>query len=450
MIAPARVAAYEILRRVSSGASDLPAAVAAIRDRLADERDRALATGIATGTERWRAALDHLIAHFTRRATSRLDPEVLDVLRLSAYQLVHLTRVPASAVVDDAVNLVKRAGKRSAAGLVNAALRTISRQRRDLPLPPRPKDGASRDDRLAYLSVTLSHPRWLAARWLDRVGFERAETWMRFDNEPAVLTLRVNPLRTTRDGLIERLRREGAQAEPTRYAPGGVRILHGDAHDVVATGDAVVQDEASQLIALLAGSAPGPLVLDTCASPGGKTTAVAAALRLDERLIACDVRDRRMSLLRRAVLTTTVSNVRLVQADLSQPVPFRRLFSTVIVDAPCSGLGTLRRDPDIRWRRTEEDLPILAAAEDRMLEHASAAVVPGGRLVYATCSSEPEENEAIATGFMRRHREFTSIRATHANAAVASDLEDASGCLRTEPGRHGLELFFGAVFERIR
>jgi 16S rRNA (cytosine967-C5)-methyltransferase len=158
MIAPARVAAYEILRRVSSGTSDLPAAVAAIRDRLPDERDRALATGIATGTERWRAALDHLIAHFTRRSTSRLDPEVLDVLRLSTYQLVHLTRVPASAVVDDAVNLVKRAGKRSAAGLVNAALRTLSRQRRDLPLPPRPKDGASRDDMLAYLSVTLSHP----------------------------------------------------------------------------------------------------------------------------------------------------------------------------------------------------------------------------------------------------------------------------------------------------
>jgi 16S rRNA (cytosine967-C5)-methyltransferase len=246
------------------------------------------------------------------------------------------------------------------------------------------------------------------------------------------------------------LRREDARAEPTRYAPGGVRILHGDAHGVVATGDAVVQDEASQLIALLAGPAPGPLVLDTCASPGGKTTAVAAALRLDERIVACDVRDRRMSLLRRTVLTTAVSNVRLVQADLTQPVPFTRVFSTVIVDAPCSGLGTLRRDPDIRWRRTEEDLPILAAAESRMLEHASAAVAPGGRLVYATCSSEPEENEVIATGFAQRHHEFTSISATHANAAIASDLEDESGYLRTEPHPHGLELFFGAVFERIR
>jgi 16S rRNA (cytosine967-C5)-methyltransferase len=149
------------------------------------------------------------------------------------------------------------------------------------------------------------------------------------------------------------------------------------------------------------------------------------------------------------VVTTAVSNVRLVQADLTQPVPFTRVFSTVIVDAPCSGLGTLRRDPDIRWRRTEDDLLILAAAEGRMLEHASAAVAPGGRLVYATCSSEPEENEAVAAGFRRRHQEFVQISATHANAAIAPDLEDDSGYLRTDPGRHGLELFFGAVFERI-
>jgi 16S rRNA (cytosine967-C5)-methyltransferase len=449
-VAPARVAAYEILRRVSNGASDLPSAVASVRDRLEDERDRALATDIATGTVRWRAALDHLAAHFARRPAARLDPEVLDVLRLSVYQLLHLTRVPASAVVDDAVDLVKRAGKRSASGLVNAVLRSVSRQRRDLPLPPRPAKGAPREQLLAYLSVTLSHPRWLAERWLDRAGFERAEAWMTFDNTAPVLTLRANPIRTTRERLIGSLRNRGVQAERTRYAPDGVHVPGGSVHDVVAAGDAVIQDEASQLVAALAGSSPGPLVLDTCASPGGKTTAIAAALGPGERIIACDVRDRRVSLLRRTVQTTGVSNVRLVQADLTEPVPFKAAFSTVIVDAPCSGLGTLRRDPDIRWRRHEADLPSLAAVEQQMLEYASAAVAPGGRLVYATCSSEPDENEAVAAAFSARHPEFTPVRASRANAAIASELEDDQGCLRTAPDRHGLELFFGAVFERVR
>ena len=450
MISPARVAAYEILRRVSTGRGDLASAVADARDHLADDRDRALATDIAAGTERWLATLDHLIAHFARRPVARLDPEVVDVLRLSIYQLLHLTRVPASAVVDDAVDLVKRAGKRSATGFVNAVLRNVSRQRSSVPLPPRPPSQAPRDAVLDYLTVTLSHPRWLAARWFDRVGLDRAEAWMRFNNEPAVLTVRANRFRTDRETLLVRLQDAEIDAEPTRFAPDGVRILRGHVRDRAERGDLVVQDEASQLVALLAGESPGPLVLDTCASPGGKTTAIAATVSVDERVIACDVRDRRMALLRRTVATTGAANVRLVQADLTKPLPFGVGFSTVIVDVPCSGLGTLRRDPDIRWRRAEQDLAALAIVERQMLEHASAVVAPGGRLVYATCSSEPEENEDVVAAFLADHRDFAPVTAGRAHPALAGDLEDSRGHLRTEPDRHGLELFFGAVFERVR
>ena len=175
MISPARVAAYETLRAVSAGGADLPSAFAVARAGLVDERDRALAAEIAAGVQRWRAALDHVIAAFARRPLAKLDPEIVDILRLSAYQLLHLTRVPASAVVHDAVNLVRRAGKTSAAGFVNAVLRQISRQRDGLPLPPRPQEAGDRAAALDYLSITLSHPRWLAARWLDRLGFEAAE-----------------------------------------------------------------------------------------------------------------------------------------------------------------------------------------------------------------------------------------------------------------------------------
>jgi len=448
MISPARVAAYDILRRVSTGRSDLPAAVAAVRDGLRDERDRALATDIATGTVRWRAALDHLIAAGAKRPVSRLDDEVVEILRLSLYQLLHLTRVPASAVVDDGVQLTKKAGKKSASGFVNAVLRNVSRTRTSLPWPPRPTVPDDRAAALDYLSITLSHPRWLAERWLDRVGFERAAAWMAFNNEPAQLTLRANPLRVTRDALLAHLAEQDIEAHAARYAPDGVVVDRGNLRAEAERGEFVVQDEASQLVALLAGQEPGPLVLDTCASPGGKATAMAMNLGVGERLVACDIRDRRMALLQRTVNLMGATNIRLVQADVTAPLPFSTRFSTVVVDAPCSGLGTLRRDPDIRWRRGAESLAPLAAAQQTMLEQASAVVADGGRLVYATCSSEPEENEAVTTAFLERHPEFRAVPAVEAHAAVPPNLMDDRGHLRTEPDRHGLEHFFGAVFER--
>jgi 16S rRNA (cytosine967-C5)-methyltransferase len=189
-------------------------------------------------------------------------------------------------------------------------------------------------------------------------------------------------------------------------------------------------------------------VLDACAAPGGKTTALAAALNGTGQLVACDVRDRRMALLRRTLATAGAHDVRVVQADLLEPLPFTRPFDLVLVDAPCSGLGTLRRDPDIRWRRREIDLPALAAAELVMLRHAADAVAPGGRLVYATCSSEPEENEGIVSAFLATTPGFTPLDARDASPRLAHAVVDADGHLRTEPHVHGLEAFFGAVLER--
>ena len=391
MIAPARVAAYDILCAISAGSADLPTAIAFARAGLHDERDRALAAEIASGVQRWRASLDHLIVEFSKRAIDRLDPEIVEILRLSAYQLLHLTRVPAAAVVDDAVDLTKRAGKRSASGFVNAVLRTVSRRRASLPLPPHPSDPGDRDAALNYLSVTLSHPRWLADRWYERLGLDAAEAWMRFNNTPGSVTLRANRLQLTRDALVERLAADEIQVHPTAFAPDGLVVDEG--HPLRGTGQEhgwfVVQDEASQLVTLLAGDRALPRVLDTCASPGGKTTALAALMEGRGLLLACDVRDRRIDLLQRTVAASGAGNVRIVQADLLRPLPFGPAFDCVLVDAPCSGLGTLRRDPDIRWRRRERDLPALAADELTMLQQAADTVAPGGRLVYATCSSEP-------------------------------------------------------------
>jgi 16S rRNA (cytosine967-C5)-methyltransferase len=465
MIAPARIAAYQVLSAVSSGRADLPTAIASARDSLHDDRDRALAAEIATGVQRWRAALDHLIAALSKRAVDRLDPEVVEILRLSAYQLLHLTRVPASAVVDDAVKLTRRAGKQSAAGFVNAVLRTLSRSRNNLPLPPRPpaltistggdgghrasratEDGGAREAALAYLSITLSHPTWLVERWLDRFGFETTETWLRFNNTPAPLTLRANRLRATPDEVVERLGQEGVRLRPGRFAPDALIVEGGHPLRGRQEGLFVVQDETSQLVAMLAEPRLEERVLDACASPGGKTTALAAALGGTGRLVACDVRDRRMALLLRTLTAAGARQVRLVQSDLMRPLPFTRSFDLVLVDAPCSGLGTLRRDPDLRWRRSERDLPSLAAAEIVMLQHAADVVAPGGRLVYATCSSEPDENEAIVSAFLATTPDFVPLDARDAAPRLPREVIDARGHLRTEPHVHGLEAFFGAVF----
>jgi 16S rRNA (cytosine967-C5)-methyltransferase len=449
MIGPARVAAYDILTALSSGRSDLPGAIASTRGALHDERDRALAAEIAAGVQRWRAALDHLIELFSKRPIARLDDEVLDILRLSAYQLLHLTRVPAAAVVDDAVNLAKRAGKTSASGLVNAVLRAIARARPGLPLPPRPADPGDRASALAYFSVTLSHPRWLAERWFDRVGFAAAERWLQFDNTVAPLTLRANRLRVAPAELAARLEAENIALTPGRFAPDALIVNTG--HPLrgagLELGWFVVQDEASQLVALLAGDDPGRRVLDTCASPGGKTTTM-AAMRPDALIVACDVREKRVDLLRRVIAASGATNVRIVRADLLQPLPFSVQFDCVLVDAPCSGLGTLRRDPDIRWRRRESDLAPLAHAQRLMLRHASEAVAPGGRLVYATCSSEPEENDDVAADFLRDSDAFEAIDARRAAPRLPAAVVDSAGYLRTLPYEHGLEAFFGAVFRR--
>jgi 16S rRNA (cytosine967-C5)-methyltransferase len=454
MIAPAREAAYAVLRAVHAsegaraqsgeGAGHLGGALARGRAGLRDERDRALAGEIATGTLRWQAAFDHVIAAFANRPLTRLDPEVLDILRLSMFQLLHLTRVPASAVVDDAVSLTKKIGKKSAAPLVNAILRRVSRERERLPLPPR--EATTRDTALDYLSATLSHPRWLAGRWLDRHGFDAAEQWCRFNNSPAALTLRANRLRTTREGLADRLREHGVSTEPARFAPDGLIVESGNPLNtpLAATGLFVIQDEASQLVTLMTGVAPGERVFDACASPGGKTTGMAAAMEDRGVVVAADVRPKRVRLLAETVRRSGASCVRIVQADAGVPPPFRSRFDCVLVDAPCSGLGTLRRDPDIKWRRREDELAASASFQVRLLHTLSEAVRPGGRLVYATCSSEPEENEQAVARFLRDHEDFSARRPENLPGSVQPLLDD-EGFLRTLPFRDGLEGFFAAA-----
>ena len=451
MIAPARTAAFAALRDVNAGRADLPAALAAVRPTLQDERDRALATDLVTGTLRWQRQLDYLIEHFARRPITKLDFEVLQILRLGAYQLLHLDRVPAAAAVNDAVAMTRRARKTSAAGLVNAVLRGLSRNVHRLPLPQRPPGG----DPLPYLEVSLSHPGWLAQRWLRRYGFDAAEAWEQFNNAAAPLTLRVNRLKTDADALTRALAGHGVAVEPARFAPDGLIVTSGNAlrTPLAGTGQFFVQDEASQLVALLGAPEPGMKVLDTCASPGGKTTAMAAMAGDRAEIVAADVRSARVQLLRDTIAASGAQNIRVLQADLEAGLPFAPMFDVVFVDAPCSGLGTVRRDPDIRWRRTEADLVPLAEAQLTMIGNAARVVRPGGRLIYSTCSSEPEENEGVVERFLQSTSGFARIdlrSETLPGVEALAPVLDAAGDLRTSPHEHGLEAFYGAVLRRVK
>jgi 16S rRNA (cytosine967-C5)-methyltransferase len=425
MIAPARRAAFDALVALESG-TDLPSVLAAARHSLTEPRDHALLTELVTGTVRQRLAIDYQLSHRLSRPIERLDAAVLATLRLGAFQLLHLHRVPISAVVDDAVSLTKRAGKTSASGLVNAVLRSLAREQNALTWP----EGNSAE----ALSIRFSHPEWLVARWLARYGEEATIAWLTFNNQSPRLCLAANGRRTTRDALRARLEAGGVRTEPTARAPRGLVVTDGYplATPSFREGCFVVQDEASQLVVDLGKVRRGGRVLDLCASPGGKTVGLAERVSPEGMVVACDVRPRRVRLLRATVSRCGVEAVRVVQVPDTGHLPFREeAFDLVLVDAPCSGLGTIRRDADIRWRRAEDDLTRLAAAQLVLLMRASAAVADGGTLVYATCSSEPEENDEVAEAFLADHPAFTLV---HEH--------------RTLPFRDALEAFYAAVMVR--
>ena len=441
MAAPARDAAFRVLRAIDAGRVDLGDALSRARDPLLDPRDRALATDLATGTLRWRGAIDFQLQRVSAKPLRKLDAAVLDALRLGAYQLLYLERVPTSAVVNDSVDLVKRGGFRSAAGFANAVLRRLARERAALSWP-------DRGDLVQHLATVHSHPEWLVQRWLERYGEAATERWLRFNNEPPAMTLATNRLLGTRDQLMARLDAEGVSSTPTTIAPHGVVVTSGRPLAAAAFRDGycLVQDEASQIVPELVQARPGQRALDLCAAPGGKTIAIAAQCAPTGRVIATDVRPRRVRLLATTLTRCRVRSVPVVHIPAEGPLPFRAgAFDAVLIDAPCSGLGTVRRDPDIRWRREPSQFAALAAVQRDLLDRVRPLIAAGGRIVYSTCSSEPEEDEEVVEAFLADATEFAlqPLSAAGVPPQIAR-METKEGYLRTTPA-HGLEAFFGAI-----
>jgi 16S rRNA (cytosine967-C5)-methyltransferase len=432
--APARVVATRVLERVirDEAFADVALEHEVTRRGLAP-RDAALAAELVFGTLRWQRYLDWILAPHARRPIDTLDLRALVVLRLAAYQLRFLERVPAFAAVNDAVGLARGgSAARGVDGFVNAVLRSFTRRRVERALPADPVDA---------LATRLSFPTWLAARWVARYGAEDAEALMRAMNERPPLVVRTNTLRTTREALRERLARDtGIAAEPTRFAPDGLVLPHEGAPaswPAFADGHLAVQDEASILVSHLLAARPDETVADACAAPGTKTTHLAQLMENRGRLIAFDREAGRLARVREAAARLGVDIVQTVEGAIETTAgPFEAACDAVLVDAPCSNLGVLRRNPDVKWRRTLDDVPASAARQRDILAVAASMVKPHGRLVYATCTLEPEENDGVASAFVAAHPEF------RVDAPADFPIPpDAQGFIRCLPHRHGTDGF---------
>ncbi|MBN1205714.1 MAG: 16S rRNA (cytosine(967)-C(5))-methyltransferase RsmB [Myxococcaceae bacterium] len=435
----ARTLAIQVLARVRATDAYLNVVLDSLLSETSsrDPRDTALVTELVYGTTRRQLSLDYAISRFADRKLDSMEDRVLVALRVGAYQLFH-TRVPARAAVAETVQALKDLGVSRAAGFVNAILRKLAA----LPGPPLPPESEPAE----HLSIRESHPRWLVERWIRHFGRERAEAMLVADNQTPPVVVRVNTAKVTREALLAQLREVGLEAQPTSVSPVGLTLPSvGRLEDVYGYAEGLwqVQDEAAQLVGVYASFPETARVLDACAAPGGKACHQAET----HEVVATDLHANKLPKIeaeaRRLGLT---ERLRAVAHDATLPLPEELgEFHAVLVDAPCSGLGTLRRHPELRYRRKEEDMGRLAALQRRILENCQEAVPPGGLLVYAVCTTEPQEGQDQVEMFLRSHPEWTAEPPVL--PAVKLPLSQAS--LRTLPGPEGWDGFFAARLRRL-
>ena len=447
-LSPARRAAFEILRRVEDESAYASSLLATMAERLRGD-DRALCHELVLGVLRRQLWLDRALEHFANRRLQGLDLPVRLALRLGLYQLRFLSRIPPSAAVNESVNLVRAAGLPSAAGFANAVLRRATRE-------PNYDPTENVSDPIEQLAIETSHPAWLIERWANAVGKEEAGAVARANNEPAPVAFRLTAKTIGNDNearrIISDLGAAGLAVSESQIAPNSWR-LNGQRpptlRELISAGLIYLQDEASQLVAHLIDAQAGDRVLDVCAAPGSKTTLI-GALAPRAMIVATDLHEHRLRILHELAATQGNDSIQLTLADATDALPFANAsFDRVLVDAPCSGTGTLRRNPEIRWRLNPLDIAALAAKQNRILAQAAKMVRPGGRLLYSTCSIEVDENEAVAVAFMKDHVEFDQVWLPNIQTTNGpGDLGTASGAIRTWPHRHDVNGFFMIAFHR--
>jgi len=436
-VSPARLAAFEILRRVETGA--YASVLLAANEGELNSSDRALCHELVMGVLRWQLWLDCLTEYYANRKATNLDLAVRISIRLGLYQLRLLSRIPASAAVNESVSLVHRARLRSAEGFVNAVLRRATRE-------PDYDPAADIADPIARVAIETSHPLWLITRWTKALGFSETANFARANSEPAPTALRVVSTKATDRAVIDLLRASGANVFASQITNRSWRVSGTGnlLRQLTRAGQVYIQDEASQLVAEVLDAESGDRVLDLCAAPGSKTTQIADRAADSVNVVASDLYLHRLHTVNETARLHSLRSISCLALDGLLPLPFKESsFDKVLVDAPCSGTGTLRRNPEIRWRISAEDIGELSTRQKQLLFNASRVVKPGGRLVYSTCSVEPEENEEVVKAFLQGNNDFRQLQ-----LPVNPRLITAAGAVRTWPHRDGTDGFFIVAFQR--
>jgi len=437
-----RSIAVDILVRIEEkGAFAAPLLDAALSaDRLSNSQDRRLLTQIVYGTLRLRGRIDWIIARFYRGRIDDLEADVKNILRMSLYQLFFTQRIPQFAICDEAVKIAKSLNPK-ASGLVNAILRNAIRKVGEITYPN------SKESPVLSIAVFHSHPLWLVEKWLKRFGFEETAALCRANNEIPPAAVRVNRLKTTPDEAIRQLNEEGFEATASSWSPDGL-ILTAQSKPLRETrnyqnGHIQMQDEASQLIAHLVNPQPGEAILDLCAGTGGKTTHLAQRMNNVGKIFAVDINRQKLDDLQTNAHRQGVSIIKTVQGDASGRLTIepKRQFNRILIDAPCSGLGTLRRNPEIKWRLQPLDIQKSATLQKQLIASATPYLKDGGAIIYTTCTTLMEENEAVIKDFMDRHRDFHVLSPQN---HIPEGCIDRSGFFKTRTPLTGMDGFFGA------
>ena len=398
-----------------------------------DRREAAFASRLTYGVLQNRAMLDYYLGCYCTQNFEKLEPFVRDVLRIGAYQILLMDRVPDSAAVSQAVEMAKSHKRQRAAGFINAVLRKISQNKENLPAIPA-KDEAE------YLSVRYSHPRWLVERLVEILGREEAEEFLRLDNESVPMTIQRNSLKCDADVLLEDLQEAGATVIPHQWLPdcwevtgaGNIEEL-----DSFQDGWFQVQDAAAKVAALAAGAKPGDRVLDVCAAPGGKSFAAAMAMENEGHITSCDIHPHKLELIASSAQRLGITCVETALADgRENREEWNGAFDLVICDVPCSGLGIIRKKPDIRYKDPKA-LAALPRIQRAILDNACRYVAEGGTLLYSTCTILPEENDRIVEDFLRAHPDFRKE-----SFCLTGSGEETDGSLTLWPQRHGTDGFY--------
>ncbi|MFN2356197.1 MAG: 16S rRNA (cytosine(967)-C(5))-methyltransferase RsmB [Desulfotignum sp.] len=445
MVLNTREAALEILLRSAKKNTTLDRTLDAFYPRLAhlSQPDKNLCHAIVFGVLRHQNHLDFIVRAFSNTKLDRMDPRVLFVLRMALFQMHFMNRIPDFAAINTSVEMAKARGGKKIAGFVNAVLRNAVRGYGSIVWPDQHKNLAE------YVSVVHSIPLWLAERWLAAYGPQKTLALCRDINQIPLLTVRTNTLKTSRNTLGNMLTSAGHDPVFTQFSPEGISLTGSGIHveDLSGFSDGLfqIQDEAAQLVSRILDPRPEETILDACAGLGGKTLHLAQLMENKGEITAIDTDPDKLAQLEAETLRLGITNVKSRSMDLLSATikDFPGFFNRILVDAPCTGLGVLRRNPDTRWKRSVEDIRRMAALQKRLLTAAAGLVKPGGTLVYAVCSCEPEENEEVVASFLKKRKDYELL---------PMDSFFGMPChpwLKTFPDFTGLDGFFAARLRRL-